>query len=420
MNTRRGRRWAAPALVLLPTFAVVWWAFPEGLPLWRGVSIVTAWAGMTLLVMSLVLMIREPRFARLLGGLEASYRWHHRSGVIAYVLILCHPLALAVNGWMESPQFAWASVVPWAQSWPVWLGWVALVLLMFGLATTFALHLRYRRWRALHFSLGLGVMLGLAHVYVLLGGFVPLLLLMGVGIAALGWRIVASDLGARAQPYRVTEVHVRAAGMVETTLVPCASALAVVPGQFVLAAFGDGPHFSGNREYHPFTVSSVEADGRLRIAVKALGPCSQQIQSVEPGVMVRLQGPFGTFLAEVSGKPQLWVAGGIGITPFMAALRAGPCKHATTLIYLYRSAADAAFVEELQALAAADDRFELRAVATGSGLPDFEALLVAVHDLASREVHICGPAPMVNALSPHLQRAGLRANAIHYESFDFR
>ncbi len=163
------RRLVAPIAAAALSLAGVWWAFPEDLPLWRAVAIVTAWAGSGLLVASLVLMVREPHFAPLLGGLDNMYRWHHRCGVLAYALLLFHPLALALAGWNESPATAWQALAPWTQSWPVWLGWVSSVLLMMGVATTFSLRLSYRRWRVFHYLLGVGVVCGLTHIYVLLG-----------------------------------------------------------------------------------------------------------------------------------------------------------------------------------------------------------------------------------------------------------
>jgi len=414
------RRFAAPFAALAPALAVVWWAFPEDLPFWRSLAIVTAWGGSGLLVANLVLMVREPRIARLLGGLESMYRWHHRSGMVAYLLLLCHPLALALNGWNEAPQLAWQTLAPWAQSWPLWLGWGALILLMFGLATTFAVRLPYRRWHAFHFALGLGVLLGLAHVYALLGGANLLLLLIVVTAVALSWRLIASDLGMAAHPYRVTQVIHQAGGMIEARLSPCAAALTVLPGQFVLVAFGEGPTYHGCGEYHPFTVSGIEADDGLRVGIKALGSCSQRLQNLERGVLVRLQGPFGVFLSDSPSVPQLWVAGGIGITPFMAALRASPRTRHTTLLYLFRNKNDAAFLDELTALATTDPQFELLTDASDKGLPDFPELLGKVSQIAAREVYICGPMPMVEALLPQLRQLGVAAEAIHFEKFDFR
>lgn len=399
---------------------LVWWAFPAGLTIWRTIAIVTAWAGCGLLAANLVLAIREPHVAHLLGGLESIYRWHHRSGLLAYLLLLCHPLALAFDGWLEAPQLAWPVLAPWLQSWPVWLGWVALLLLMTGLFSTFALHLPYRRWRGFHFMLGLGVLLGLAHVYALLGGENPLVFLMLVATLALSGRVFFSDLGVSAYPYQVSLVERQASGMIEARLHPHAGVMSVTPGQFVLAAFGEGPHYHGCGEYHPFTVSGIEASGELRMAIKALGPCSQRIQQLEPGVQVRLQGPFGVFLEQASPVPQLWVAGGIGITPFMAALRARPCSQPTTLLYLFRSEADAAFLAELNAMASTDPQFELLPHASDKGRPDFAEILSKISRISEREVYICGPLPMVETLMPVLRENGVAASAIHHERFDFR
>ena len=421
---RLGARWRGPpvaaALALGVPLALVWWAFPEALPWWRSVAIVSGWAGTGLLLASLVLMVREPRIAGLMGGLETAYRWHHRSGMAAYLLLLVHPLALAADGQAESPARAWQILAPWAQSWPVWLGWAALVLLMIGLAATFALHLPYRRWRGLHLVLAAGGPGGLTHVVVLLGSTGPGFALVALAVLALGARFLVGDLGVAARPYRVTAVAQRGAGVIEASLAPCAAALAVAPGQFVLAAFDEGPRYRGCGEYHPFTVSGVDRDAQLRVAVKALGPCSQRLQTLESGVLVRLQGPFGRFLDAPAAGPRLWIAGGIGITPFMAALRAGPLEAPTILIYVHREAADAPFADELAALAAGDRRFALITCATGEGAPDFDALLARVDRLAERTVHVCGPPAMFDALVAHLRECGVAPGDIHYERFDFR
>lgn len=415
------RRRCVPALMALALAAgAVAWAFPLDVPGWRGVGIVTAWAGTALLVASLVLMVREPSLARWLGGLEAMYTWHHRSGVIAYVLLLVHPLALALDAWQERPARAWQVLAPWAQSWPVWLGWAALLLLMAGLATTFARGVAYRRWRALHYLLGLGVMLGLAHVLVLLGDE-ELPLVVGVmAFVALGWRLVVTDRGLSAVAYRVSRVSHPAKNVVEATLQPLATPMSLSPGQFVLARFVDSEQFRACGEFHPFTVSGMARSGALQVTIKALGACSSQVQAITAGVMVRLQGPFGDFLAPSTAGPRLWVAGGIGITPFMAALRQHPCDQATTLLYLYRTSADAAFLEELRQRQASDPMFQLLARASGPDLPDVDALLAEVDRLAERQVHVCGPAPLLNALRPRLQARGVAPGRIHFESFDFR
>ncbi|WP_434667562.1 ferredoxin reductase family protein [Paraburkholderia sp. A3BS-1L] len=387
---------------------------------WRGVAIVCGWLGAGLLVTSTALVMREPHFVRAMGGLEAAYRWHHRAGVLAYLALLAHPIALALDGRTESSRAAWQALTPWTQAWPVWLGWFALLLVMIGLATTFSVLLPYRYWRKLHLLLGLSVLLSLAHVWALSGDHLRSIGLVATGLLALSWRLIVSDRGLTDYPYRVVAVTRPAAGMIEASLAPCAGTLALEPGQFVLAAFGHGPRYEGCGEYHPFTVSGIDAGQRLRLTVKALGSCSQRLQALEPGVLVRLQGPFGNFLSGTPGSPELWIAGGIGITPFMAALRAQPRTQSTMLIYLYRSIADAAFLNELDDLAAADPLLELVTVATGDRLPNVDTLISAVHRLSERRVYLCGPRAMVEALVPQLVELGVSRRSIRFELFDFR
>ena len=415
---RQGAGPIALSLALVALF--VGWANPDQLPPWRSLGIVSAWAGCALLVASLLLMVREPRLAHWLGGLESMYLWHHRSGVLGYVLLLVHPLALAAAERVDSPQGAWNVLDPRQQSWPLWSGWLALLLLMLGLATAFSRRLAYRRWLGLHQTLGLGALVGWVHVLALLGDL-PLAM-AGALLAggALAWRWLVVDTGRSAHLYRVADVHQAAIGVVECRLVPLAGTLVVAPGQFVLARFVASAAYRSCDEFHPFTVSGIGPHGELQVAIKALGRCSARIQGIAPGMAVRLQGPFGDFLDSRDQGPQLWVAGGIGITPFIAALRQRPRNCPTTLVYLFVQQAGAAFAEELHDLAAHDPQLELLMVPTGSQPPELDPLLDRVADLDHRIIQVCGPSSLVSGLTERLSARGVPDPRIHHERFDFR
>mgnify|MGYP000974025306 CR=1 FL=1 len=419
-------RLRVPALAFGLLAAVLAWAWPAQLPPWRALGVAAGWAGMALIVASTALIVREPHLARWLGGVEAMLRGHHVAGTLGYALLLLHPLALALDEALRDGGHGWAVLDPLAQGHAERLGWAALLLLMAGLGSTFSVRLRWRRWRAWHHLLAAGVVLGLLHVERLLGDPGPWWLLAAAVALALALRYLALDRGLTALPFRVAAVQHLGPQVVEAALVPLASPLPVQPGQFVLLAFGDGPGFHGCGEFHPFTVSGADARGTLRVAIKALGPCSSHAQQLGVGTAVRLQGPFGRFLLDDRGLPeapkgpQLWVAGGIGITPFIAALRQAVPATPLTLLYLVRAVDGAPFADELQRLAAVHPSLTLCLQASRDAAVDLPALLDRVPGLARCQVRACGPAPMVQALRQSLAGRGLPADALRAEQFDFR
>lgn len=409
-------------ITVLVVGALVGWAWPQALALWRTGGIVTGWMGSGLLLVSLLLMVREPWLARSLGGLEPMYRWHHLLGVWAYVVLLAHPLAFAASDWSESPAMAWAMLSPWQQGWPVWLGWASLLCMMAGLMVALWPKLRYAIWRQFHHLLSLSVLLGAAHLVALgLDGVLLVAPLLIIGF--LLWRVIRADHGLGAQPFVVQRVKHLSPTTVELSLQPLAASatkpLSAAPGQFVLAAFFAGPTYQGCGEYHPYTISSLGEAGRLGLGIKALGDCTRQLQSIRTGAAVRVQGPFGDFFAGGSG-PSLWLAGGIGITPFIAALRNGPLVDPVHLIYLHREGAAAPYTQELNELAVQQPMLQLQVVDTGDALPDLSQLLPAASELTGLGCYLCGPSAMVDAAVQLLHQRGVGAPRIHFERFDFR
>lgn len=417
MNSQREHPIALMAWALVAT--LVMWAYPQDLSLWRQVAIVTGWIGVGLMLSSLLLMVREPRLAAWLGGLEPMYRWHHRLGVGAYLVLLVHPLALAADAWQETPARAWAALSPWQQGWPVWLGWAALLFMMLGLAVSLSPRMRYAVWRKLHHLLSAAVVLACAHLVGLGLGY-PLIAAPLLALAFLFWRVVRADVGLAARPYVSTQVTRLGRDSVEVSLRPLAQAIHAKPGQFVMVAFFNGPQFKGCAEYHPFTVSAMTPGGELSLGIKALGDCTHLLQSVTAGVAMRVQGPFGRFLDDHARWPSLWIAGGIGITPFLAVLRGAPLAQAVQLIYLHRDEADGAYVAELQELAAQQPPLHLQIKACGSALPDLNALLPLAHELKGQHCYLCGPGGLVKSAVGVLQERGVPTASIHFESFDFR
>lgn len=412
------KAWSIPAVTAMLMLLPAWWAFPRDLNFWRSWGILSGWLGCGLLLASLLLMIREPRLAGWLGGLQRMYLWHHRTGVAAYLLLLTHPLALAASAWQESTD-ARAGISPWTGGTAVMTGWASLLLMMAGLAVTFVPRVPYTIWRRLHALLSASIVAGAVHLLLL--GLPPALLWVPIlAMLFLLWRFLRADRGLGALPYIVAEATPLASATTEVRLLPLAQALQAREGQFVLAAFLDGGRYHGCREYHPFTVSATDRDGAIVLAIKALGDCTGALQSVETGVSVRLQGPFGTFLDRDPQADGLWIAGGIGITPFIAVLRRRPLQFPVRLLYLYRTHDEAPYLDELERLAKENPLLRIERLETGDRNPDLRGILPDTRALRGVECYICGPMAMAAAATALLRARGVVPGHIHFEQFDFR
>jgi predicted ferric reductase len=170
---------------------------------------------------------------------------------------------------------------------------------------------------------------------------------------------------------------------------------------------------------HPFTISSSPGDGRLRITVKSIGDGSNAIQRVQPGTAVLINGPYGRFTEAVRSKSRrLFIAGGIGITPLAAQLKASSSKN-DTLIYGVRGKKDLALKTEIS-------QTEAKLIAVFSdekhkgalhGRVDKELLEKHVKDIKERDIFLCGPLPMMDGVESALKEIGVSDAQIHTERF---
>jgi len=155
------------------------------------------------------------------------------------------------------------------------------------------------------------------------------------------------------------------------------------------------------------------------------------LKALPEGADVKIEGPFGDLTLDAAGPSAVFIAGGIGITPFMSMLRqatqdASPQK--LSLIYSNRRPEDAAFLAELLELERQNRRFRLLATMTEMGGShrkwDGETGFVSV-DLVKRFVeevaepvyYVVGPPAMVEAMQRVLDGAGITGDNIRTEEF---
>ncbi|MGW7646977.1 ferredoxin reductase family protein [Streptomyces bobili] len=168
---------------------------------------------------------------------------------------------------------------------------------------------------------------------------------------------------------------------------------------------------------NPFSLSAAPDGRTLRLTAKAAGDGSAGLRHLKPGTRVFAEGPYGAFTAMHRTRPEaVLVAGGVGVTPIRALLE--ELHGHAVVIYRVGSDRDAVLYDELRDLAHLKGA-ELYLV-TGPPVPDRLApgeLLRLVPDIADRDVFLCGPPPMMNAVLGSLRALDVPRTQIHFERF---
>lgn len=184
---------------------------------------------------------------------------------------------------------------------------------------------------------------------------------------------------------------------------------------------------------HAFSLVSAPYEDRLTIATRIRDSAFKRaLTGLSASAPVEIDGPFGSLtLHNNRARPAVFVAGGIGITPFVCILRHA-AKEALpqrfVLVYSNRRPQDAAFLAELQGLGKHLEGFELIATMTQAavseqawtgrtGAVDGSLLKDIVAGLSAPLCYVAGPPAMVEAMRRQLNQAGVDDDDIRSEDF---
>jgi len=198
------------------------------------------------------------------------------------------------------------------------------------------------------------------------------------------------------------------------------SAIANFPGQFAFFRFPDG--YPGPEE-HPFTISSADT---LTITAKALGDFTGELSKVKVGARLRIDGPYGVFSyrSVTEDRPLVFIAGGIGITPFLSmvrGIRLEKNKRKPLLLWSVRAKSDFIYRAELEdgtelvpVLSSQDEDWDGRRGQFGY---DLLKDLIPAGTLRTAAFFICGPPAMMRTVRDALRRLGVPKNHLYLERF---
>ncbi|MCL2635777.1 MAG: ferric reductase-like transmembrane domain-containing protein, partial [Betaproteobacteria bacterium] len=392
---------------------------------------------MAMMSLAMLLATRPTWLEKPLGGMDRVYRGHKWAGLLAGLFAILHWLADQAGGPIKSliskagrlPKEEYAGLLGrlqhLAKDMGEWAFYAIVILLLIALWKKFP----YRPWRLLHRVMPALYLILAAHAALLapaaywrqpVGWLVAALLAVGAHAA------LSSLRGAIGRGRRVTgEIVAIAQPSRELVTVSCRLRhgwRGHRPGQFAFVTFDAG------EGAHPFTIASADrGDACVSFQIKALGDYTRQLAGrLRPGQAVQVEGPYGCFdLARADRRAQqIWIAGGVGVTPFLAwleSLQAAPEQApAAELHYCTRDREDDPFVVRLEGLCAGlpNIRLQVHGDRQGQRL-DADGLMRNAPAGRRSEIWFCGPSGLAAALRDGLRQWGQPVR-FHQEAFEMR
>ena len=417
----------APLLLLFPQ------PRPEGREFWREVSVALGFAGLSLMGLQFLPTARLPFLANVFP-LDTLYRFHHRTSIASFFLILAHPLilfiynpnALRLLNVLDAPPRARAGT----------LGLLGLIVIVITSVWRPRLRLSYELWRVTHDVLAVAIAaLALYHILnVNWHTSVPRQRAFWIawavvwGAMVLYVRVLKPWMMLQ-RPWRVREVRPERGQSWTLSLEPEGhQGLPFLAGQVAWLTIRRSPF--GIRE-HPFSFTSSAAErDHIAFTIRELGDFTSSVGDIMPGERAYVDGPYGTFdLDQHAGPGYVFVAGGIGSAPIMSMLRTMADRedeHSVVLFYGNRNWEDVIFREEISEL---EGRLNLKVVhvledpAEGwegeAGYITRDVLDRHLpQDRRERVYFICGPVPMIALVERSLQSLGVPLSQIHSERYE--
>jgi predicted ferric reductase len=419
-------------IVMVPVFLMLVPPVPSGRHFALELSVALGFVGLTQIGLQFLLIARFKRMTAPYG-IDIILRYHRQIALVAVGAILLHPVIIVV----DDPSRL-KLLNPLGGNWASRFGLAGVLVLVTTLvASSFRERLRldYERWRLMHLILGVSAIV-FAQVHASMAGLyinTAWKQAVWIGMAAFMVGVVfflrsikpALQRGSR---WRVAEVRPDRGDVHTLVLEPLGhEGMRFDPGQFAWIKLGDSPF---TLEEHPFSfTSSAERRDRIEFGIKALGDYSAAIAETPIGTCAYLDGPHGAFsIDRYEAAGYVLFAGGIGITPFVSILRTMADRgdpRPVLLFYADTRWEDVSFRDELERLR---ERLDLQIVYVLEDAEDDwdgERGFVTPAMIErrwpdegfERDCMICGPPPMMDAVTDALLARGVSRARIQRERF---
>jgi ferredoxin-NADP reductase len=204
-------------------------------------------------------------------------------------------------------------------------------------------------------------------------------------------------------------------------------------GQYMILTLLNPPEMDAEGNTRTFTISSPPADPGLMITTRMRDTAFKRVlRTITLPAEVKIKGPYGSFtLHKDAAKPAVFLAGGIGITPFLSIIAQATRERLGNAIYLFYSSRrpeDSAFLSSLLDLAGQNPNFHFVPTMTDMekskmdwkgerGVINGEMLVRHLPSLQGPIYYTAGPPGMVTAMRKMATTAGAKEDDIRTEEF---
>jgi predicted ferric reductase len=418
--------WTAIILIaLIPVFLFIVLGSHYSISL-RTLGRIFALVGITLFALNFILSTRLKFLEETFGGMDKVYLVHGIVGGTAFMFILAHPIFLVANLIPSHIVQAASFFIPGGIL-SLDFGLIAILGLVSLIFITFFAKIKYNHWKFTHEFMGGVFAIAVLHILlvptsVASDNIFPGYYLFASIITAIGAIAFVYSLIIRKKlkyaPYVVKQIKINN-NIIELELEPEAKPIQYQSGQFVFLRFDNK---SLTKEPHPFSIASKSNFPIIKVFIKESGDFTNNLTSLRNGDRVSLEGPYGKFnFRNFEEKSQIWIAGGIGITPFLGMieeLKEMPNYNAV-FIYSFKEnyIVTKKFADEMNKMK------NLEFVSWNSEKMGNLTIGKIIEDkisLKNKDILICGPSVMKESLIKGLNELGIKKNKIHEEVFDLK
>ena len=408
---------------------IVWFVFPpvnDGRPQFERQYAGEIIGSINIVLMAFALFLStRPKWAEpYFGGLDKMYITHRQLATAALLMIFVHVLTvpISLSGWALGNYLAVIAFI----------GIVSIALVSLAPRIAFLNKLTggtYEGWKNLKRFIGIFFILGFLHSLTIgdpLDAFIAInwvQLFFILGTVSYLYTEVFGRFFRKYLPYTVEAVRHPNAATTEVTMRAKKDPIRRQrAGQFLFVRF---PGDKLLNESHPFTISSAPREDVLRVTIKASGDFTRYLlDHLRADMDAVIEGAYGMFDYKMGGQKQIWVAGGIGLTPFLSFIRDmdGSFAHDVDFFYTVRHPEEALFLDEIRTASQRTPRLKthIRFSATDGPLGMEEILKHVEDSLSDTHVYLCGPLPMIQSFERRFLALGMPKGHIHYEEFNFR